>query len=167
MFSGKDVRGSKKLDVKRLILSVIFFASISQATRICTASDWSDADSPSDWAAAKDAELDELRGGFMLDNGMVVDLSLATSVFVNGQEQFSDRFDLADDFSMDQLRGVAVNNSAGNLAISDAGMSNMAVIQNTMDNQLITMVRSIDITLSNIKGLGLSGIESSGFPFAP
>src|SRR5690606_36352995 len=101
--------------------------------------------------------LDELRGGFMLDNGMVIDLSLATSVFINGEERFSDRFVLANDFSIDQLRGAVVNNGPNNLGLSGAGMSNMSLIQNTMDNQIITMMRSIDITISNIKSIDRNG----------
>jgi len=167
MVSGRDIRGPKNFGIQRLILSVIFFASIPQATKICAANDWNSIDSRSGWIVAKDAELDELRGGFMLDNGMVVDLSFATSVFINGQQQFSDHFDLANNFSVDQLRGVVASNGSSNFAMSDAGMSNVAVIQNTMDNQLITMVRSIDITLSNIKGMDLSNVGSPGRGFAP
>ncbi len=151
MISGKDVRGSKNLDVKRLFLSLVFFASLPQAAKICSASDWNDVDSSAAWAAAEDAELDELRGGFVLDNGMVVDLSFATSVFINGQEQFSDRLILASDFSIDQLRGAAVNNGPNNFASSHAAMDNMTLIQNNLDNQIITMMRSIDIMISNLK----------------
>jgi len=167
MISGTDVRRRENFDIARLFLSVVFFASILQATKICSADDGSGGDSLPGWTAAKDAELDRFRGGFMLDNGMVVDLSFATSVFINGQEQFSDRFALANDVSIDQLRGAVVNNGSGSLAMSDAGPGNLAVIQNTMDNQLITMVRSIDIVLSNIKGMDMSGLGSSVRGFAP
>ncbi|WP_434130096.1 hypothetical protein [Methylocaldum sp. GT1BB] len=167
MMSAKDVRASKKFDVMRLVLSVIFLASIPQAIKICAASGQGGVESLPGWTAAEDAELDELRAGFVLDNGMVVDLSLATSVFVNGQEQFSDRFALADDFSIDQLRGVTVNNGPNNFAMSDAGTNNMAVIQNTMDNQIITMMRSIDLTISNLKGMDFNGFGPYGGGFAP
>ncbi|HYE35312.1 hypothetical protein [Methylocaldum sp.] len=167
MISGKDVRVSKSADIKRVALSVIFSTLIVQTTRVCVASDWSSVDSTLGWAAAKDAELDELRGGFVLGNGMVVDLALATSVFINGQERFSDHFQLSNDVSIDQLRQVAVNNGPNNFAMTDAAMNNVAVIGNTLDNQVINLLRSVDITLSNIKGMDLSGLGQSSRGFSP
>lgn len=162
MISGKDVPGLGKFNVRHLVLSVIFFALMPCSIAICTASDETDVG----WAAVENVELDESRAGFVLDNGIVIDLSFATSVFVNGREQFSDRLVLAKDFSLDQLSRPAVNNGSGNLALSDAGLNNMAVIQNTLDNQLITMVRTIDITLSNFKNMNLSAMGPNGRWFA-
>jgi hypothetical protein len=43
----------------------------------------------------------------------------------------------------------------------------MAVIQNTMDNQIITMMRSIDLTISNVKGMDFNGFGPYGGGFAP
>lgn len=165
MVSGKDVRRAKKAGIKRAVLSIIFFALALQAARLYAADDRSATDSGTDWTAAKDAELDELRGGFVLDNGMVIDFSLATSVFVNGQERFSDRFELANNLTLDQLRGAIVNNGPSNFAMTDAAMNNIAVIGNTLDNQAISLLRSVDITLSNIKNM--SGFGQSGHGFAP
>lgn len=165
MMSAKSVRGSKRFDGKPMALTVIVLVLISHAKSLCAAGGHGGIDSFSGWTAAADTELDELRGGFMLDNGMVVDLSFATSVLINGQEQFSDRFVLASDFSIDQLRGAVVNNGPNNFVMSDAAMNNMTIIQNTLDNQLITMMRSIDITISNVKNM--TGLGSSSFGFAP
>lgn len=165
MMSAKNIQGSKWFDNKPMALAAIVLVLSSHAKSLCAAAGQGSIDSFSDWAASADTELDELRGGFMLDNGMVVDLSFATSVFINGQEQFSDRFVLASDFSIDQLRGAVVNNGANNFAMSDAVMNNMTIIQNTLDNQLITMMRSIDITISNVKNV--TGLGSSAFGFAP
>lgn len=162
MISGKDVPGLGKFNVRHVVLSVVCFASVPCSIAICAASDETDPG----WAAVENAELDDSRAGFMLDNGIVIDLSFATSVFINGQEQFSDRLVVAKDFSLDQLSRPAVNNGAGNLALSDAGLNSMAIIQNTMDNQLITMVRTIDITLSNFKNMNLSAMGPNGRWFA-
>src|SRR5690554_5127733 len=153
MMLAKNVQGSKRFRSNPMVLTVIVLLLTSHAASLCAAAGQGSIDSFSGWAAAADTELDELRGGFTLDNGMVVDLSFATSVFVNGQERFSDRFVLPNDFSIDQLRGAVVSNGPNNYVMSDAAMNNMTVIQNTLDNQLITMMRSIDITISNIKNM--------------
>jgi hypothetical protein len=103
-------------------------------------------------AAVSDAELEAARGGFVLDGGMVVNFSIDRRVYQNGVETFASYFESSQDIALLQ------NGSPGIGAQFSDGVLN-AIIQNTMDNQLIETVSQINIELRNAAALeqGLSG----------
>jgi hypothetical protein len=109
------------------------------------------------WAAASDEELQALRGGYDLGNGLVVQLSIDRTIMVNGETRLSESFRLPENFSLQRIRDSLGN--PGSAAAADlAGLSQApAVIQNVLDNQLISHSTVMNITLSNVRNLLVSG----------
>jgi hypothetical protein len=107
-------------------------------------------DQDNNWDRASDEELDALRGGFILPNGMRIDLNLEKIVLLNGNEIFSSFFQLPEDALMLQ-NGVRnmVSDSITTPALS-------SFIQNTLDHQQIRTVTEINIEISNIQNMELN-----------
>jgi hypothetical protein len=101
------------------------------------------------WERASDGELDQLRGGFVLPNGLSIDFSLERIVSLNGAVVSSSFF---------QLPGNALLFQNGNLnQASDLVRAPLAsVIQNSLDNQMIKTMTDINIAVSNFKNLDLN-----------
>ncbi|MGR9013810.1 MAG: hypothetical protein ACU83U_09215 [Gammaproteobacteria bacterium] len=101
------------------------------------------------WARASDSELDQLRGGFVLPNGMNIGFSLERIVSLNGTVVSSSFF---------QLPGNALLLQNGGLNQSPdlVGEGLSSVIQNNVDNQVISSVTDINIAVSNLKNLNLN-----------
>lgn len=101
------------------------------------------------WERASDSELDQLRGGFVLPNGMNIDFSLERISSLNGTVVSSSFFQLPDNTLLSQ-------NGAMNQALDLAGSGLSSVIQNNVDNQIIRTVTDINIVVSNLKNVGLN-----------
>lgn len=101
------------------------------------------------WPRASDSELDKLRGGFVLPNGMTIDFNLERITTLNGSVVFSSFFQLPDNASL--LQNGTLNQSPD---LAGSGFS--SVIQNNVDNQTIRTVTAINIAVSNLKNLDLT-----------
>lgn len=103
----------------------------------------------SNWERASDSELEQLRGGFILPNGLSIDFSLERIVSLNGAVVSSSFF---------QLPGNALLFQNGDLnQASDLVRAPLAsVIQNSLDNQMIKTMTDINIAISNFKNLDLN-----------
>ncbi len=101
------------------------------------------------WERASDDELDRLRGGFVLPNGMNIDFSLARISSLNGAIVSSSFFQLPDNVSLFQ-NGI-LNQSTD---LTGAGLG--SVIQNNLDNQVIRTVTDINIAVSHLKNFDLN-----------
>ena len=102
------------------------------------------------WERASDSELDQLRGGFVLPNGMNIDFSFMRIASINGEQVSSTSFQLPD--SVPLIQNGMLNQAPG-LALSGLG----SVIQNNLDNQIIRTVTDVNIAVSNLKNLDLNG----------
>lgn len=91
---------------------------------------------------ASEAELEAARGGFVLDNGMVINISIDKRVYQNGVETFASYFESPQDLAL--LQGGSTEAGA---QFTDSLLN--SIIQNTMDNQLIETISNIDIELHN------------------
>ncbi|QIB65310.1 hypothetical protein [Kineobactrum salinum] len=89
---------------------------------------------------ASDAELEAARGGFVLDNGMVINISIDKRVYQNGVETFASYFESPQDLAL--LQGGSPDAGA---QFTDSLLN--SIIQNAMDNQLIETISNIDIEL--------------------
>ncbi|HRQ05176.1 MAG TPA: hypothetical protein PK580_04350 [Nitrosomonas halophila] len=102
-------------------------------------------DSDNNWERATDDELDELRGGFILPNGVRIDLNLEKIVLLNGNELFSSYFQAPKDT-------LLLQNGIQNLVADSVITPSMgSFIQNTLDNQQIRTITEINIEISNLK----------------
>lgn len=91
---------------------------------------------------ASDAELAASRGGFVLDNGTVINISIDKRVYQNGVETFSSYFE-----SPQEL--VSLRSGSADIGTEFVDSLLNSIIQNTMDNQLIETISKIDIELRN------------------
>ncbi len=100
-----------------------------------------------EWSRATDVELEALRGGFILPNGVRIDLSLEKFIHLNGNELYSSFF---------QLPGEGVTLQAGvqNLVSDAIVMPEFStIIQNSLDSQQIEALTKINIEISNLQGI--------------
>lgn len=101
------------------------------------------------WERASDGELDQLRGGFVLPNGINIDFSLERISTLNGTVVSSSFFQLPENASLFQ-------NGTMNQTPDLAGAGLSSVIQNNVDNQIIKTVTDINIAVSNLKNMNLN-----------
>ncbi|WP_166424271.1 hypothetical protein [Paraglaciecola sp. 20A4] len=96
------------------------------------------------WQAVDESTLAELRGGFVLGNGVIVDLNFQKSIFRNGELASHAYFQTPQDFTLlskDEfsLQSILPNNTLN------------TVLQNTLDNQTLSAITNIDITIKNLE----------------
>ena len=101
---------------------------------------------------ATNDELDALRGGFVLPNGVNLDFSIEKIILINGVVASSASFQLTENMSSLQNMSV-VQNGLQNVAPALQGSTLGSVVQNNMDNQTISNLNTINIELSNVKSL--------------
>lgn len=136
------------LDPKILLALGILIAALSLGT------------AQADELYASDQELQEARAGLMLPNGVMIDFSWERSVAINGVERYASAFSLPKDFSLDRLRPSPIGINANNIAPSESLAPNMSFIRNTLDNQLISNLTNINITVSHLRNLDLSNLTN-------
>lgn len=101
---------------------------------------------------ASDEELDVLRGGFVLPNGMTVNISINQDVFRNGIRTHTSYFELPETF-------LSIRPSQSASANPVSGDAIGSITQNALNNQLIEIMRIVDIELLNVTN---SGLDISG-----
>lgn len=133
----------------RFILAILLMASMSNHIMAEKRIVEHDADHFNYWPRATDEELEQLRGGFILSNGVRIDLSLEKLVFLNDQAMHSSFFQLPKD-------GFLLQNGAENVVSDVVTPSLSSVIQNSLDDQVIRTVTEINIEVSNLQNLDLN-----------
>lgn len=104
-----------------------------------------------EWERATDEELAALRGGFILPNGIHIDMSLEKFIHLN-----------------DVLIHASSIQYPGEGAVLQAGMQNMIAnsvtipevstyVQNALDGQHIEALTKINIEVSNVRGVMANG----------
>ncbi len=99
-----------------------------------------------EWQRATDYELEKLRGGFTLPNGIVLDISIDRVILVNDRLVSSTVFNISEN-------NFKLQNGLQNIATSWSGSGLGAIIQNNLDNQSIKTINTINIGISNLKNL--------------
>ncbi len=100
------------------------------------------------WARATDDELAQQRGGFVLPNGVKIDISLERTIFLNDVETVSTFFQFPEN-------GVLLQNGNENLAPDSIGSSLSSVLQNNLDDQLIRAINELNIEISDLQSADL------------
>lgn len=115
----------------------------------CTASNMALAQNVDDlaWEQVPDSELGELRAGFVLDNGMVVNIRFDKQLFVNGDPVSQTYFDSAD--------------AMGQQIASFSGDDLNTVLQNSLNDQVLSSVTQMDISISNLAPVQQSMVQSA------
>ena len=117
-------------------------------------------------------QLDQMRGGFSIGDGLDVSFGFTQTGAVNGVEQFSNSFSIdsmasgVDGVDMSNMNSVVLQNGSGNFVGPDVldslASSFGSIIQNTLDDQVISTTTIYDISLHNVPGTlqGLSGEQA-------
>jgi len=100
------------------------------------------------WHKVSDTRLAFSRGGFILPNGVIVDISFEKLLFRNGEQTASSYFETANNqYLVDD----------GKLNIP--GLSNdlfQSIIQNDLDNQTLQTINNINIDIKNLNNINLT-----------
>ncbi len=99
------------------------------------------------WARATDDELAQQRGGFVLPNGMIIDISLERVFFLNGVETVTSYFQFGEN-------GVLLQNGSEHMAPDSIG-SFSSVIQNSLDDQAIKAINEFNIEIGGLQNVDL------------
>lgn len=118
------------------------------------------------------AELDSMRGGFSVGEGLDVAFGFTQTGSVNGVDQFSNSFKIDSvgsglgNVDMSNMNSVLLQNGSGNI-VSSGVLNSLSdtfgnVIQNTLDDQVISTTTVFDISLQNVSGTlqGLHGEQA-------
>lgn len=115
------------------------------------------------------SELDDLRGGFSIGDGMDIAFGFSQTGSINGVDQFSNSFSIDsvasgfDNVDMSNMNSVLLQNGSGNfvsLSVLDSLSDSFGnIIQNTLDDQVISTTTTFDISLQNMPGTlqGMAG----------
>lgn len=117
-------------------------------------------------------ELDSMRGGFRIGTGLGVSFGFAQTGSINGVEQFKNSFTIDSvgsgfqNVDMSNMNSVLLQNGNGNF-VSTSVLDSLAdsfgnIIQNTLDDQVISTTTIYDISLQNVPGTlqGLAGEQA-------
>ncbi|MFT7007749.1 MAG: hypothetical protein ACJAXJ_002286 [Colwellia sp.] len=94
------------------------------------------------WLQVSDTILAYSRGGFILPNGVIVDISFEKRIFRNGEETSSSYFETPSNLNL-------VKNGKLNIP----GVSNtlfQSIVQNDLDNQTLQTINNINIDIKNL-----------------
>lgn len=101
------------------------------------------------WTPVTNDQLDSLRGGFILPNGITVDISIEKQVFTNGIETYSSFFKTPDNHLLVKEGQLNFSSTIGNSLLS-------SVIQNDLDNQTIRALNTINIDIKHLNNVTLN-----------
>lgn len=96
-----------------------------------------------EWQPVSEATLSSLRGGFVLSNGLVVDINVEKSIFQNGVLTSHSYFQSPQNINLD--KGEFNFNSV----LPDSTFN--TVLQNTLDNQTLSTLKNIDVTIKHLE----------------
>ena len=102
-----------------------------------------------------DDELDDMRGGFIASNGMIIDFAFSTNTLVNGQLVNQVLLNSADQSaisttSLQNIIQIGEGNSAFNDAIDLTSLPNvLTIVQNNLNDLTIQQVNLLDLSIKN------------------
>ncbi len=118
------------------------------------------------WAAASSDELETQRGGFQLENGVTIDISVARTVAINGVVEYTSDLKLPANMTMEEVRQSIANSVTSHVNSGVATANGVQVIRNTLDNQVITNMTTMNIVVSNLRQLENAGAQGAYLPAA-
>lgn len=107
------------------------------------------------WYAVSDTKLENLRAGFVLSNGVIVDISFEKRVFINDVERSNSYFQTPQNVSL-------VKNGELNISSDFQDSLFQSVIQNNLDNQILKTIHTINIDIKNL-GNAKNALNNSDF----
>ncbi|RKP56341.1 hypothetical protein D7S86_08040 [Pararobbsia silviterrae] len=131
-------------------------------------------DASGEWTEARvsDANLDTMRGGFDIGDGLQVAFGIERAVFVNGQLVTTTSFNIPNiaQMTVPQAQMLAqalgtttvVQNGAGNVAPNViTGGAAATIVQNTLNNQTIKALTTINAAVNTLAQFKASNLQST------
>ena len=115
-----------------------------------------------DWPAVGSAELDGMRGGFSTDAGLQISFGIQRSVYINGNLVTATNVNIQDIGNFTSEQAKILSTAIGTVNLIQNGPANTfqqepmshavaaTVIQNTLNNQNIKSLTSIDTTVNSL-----------------
>lgn len=98
-----------------------------------------------------DAELDGLRGGFVLGNGTIIDFAFTSTTFLDGQSVNEVSLNSIDSSALDNdfLKSI-VQFGSNNKVLESGSLPNaITIVQNSFDNVKIQQFNILDLSVKN------------------
>jgi len=128
------------------------------------------------WMAVSDNKLDDLRGGFDLGSGLLVNFGITRAVYVNGDLVTQTTLDFGNLTSLSPAQAAQLNAQLRTLNLVQTGPGNMVdpavavgpggtIVQNTLNDQRIanqTIINASSNAMSTIKGLNSMATITEG-----
>jgi hypothetical protein len=145
--------------LKGFFINVLLLVTLMMKPYIVLATDnvqdFYESSNKNQWYPVSKNELASLRGGFVLPNGIVVDISFDKRIFQNGVMTFSSYFESPANMSL-------ANNGEFNLVADLTDSILQSVIQNNLDDQTLTTINTINVGIKNLNTADLT-LSSSEF----
>ncbi len=125
------------------------------------------------WRTVSDGRLDLIRGGFDLGRGLLASFGLSRQVFVNGTRISSASVEIPDMANITQGQAGALRAAAGGTYVVQLGPGNSidpasfsqataaTVIQNTLNDQNIQSLTTLDVKVNNMNLLHSINLANS------
>lgn len=126
-----------------------------------------------DWTPVSEDTLDDMRGGFDLGNGLVASFGIARAVYVNGNLVTSTSFNIPDISRITTTQAAAMNAALNSVSLTQVGPNNTftpgalgqttaaTVIQNTLNNQNIQSITTINTSVNSQNALRQANFQSA------
>lgn len=115
------------------------------------------------WTAVSSDDLDQMRGGFDLGNGLEASFGIERAVYVNGNLVTSTSFNIPDISHITTAQATAMQDALGTLSLTQIGPNNTfdppkvpgqttaaTVIQNSLSNQNIQSITTINASVNSL-----------------
>lgn len=133
------------MNVRIFLCILIFFILIKSNLTLATTYerlDYKNTVNVSQWSVVSDTNLDKLRGGFVLPNGLIVNISFDKRILQNGDEIFHSFFQLPENINLTTNDEFDTSPLLDNNTIQ-------SIVQNHLDNQNISSISLINIDIKN------------------
>jgi hypothetical protein len=117
-------------------------------------------DAVAGWTPVGEDTLDQTRGGFDLGNGLVASFGIDRAVYVNGNLVTSTSFNVPDIAHMTAAQATAMQTALSTVQVTQVGPNNTfnpgvigsgaTVIQNTLNNQNIQSITTINTSTNSL-----------------
>lgn len=118
-------------------------------------------DAVAGWSPVGEDTLDQTRGGFDVGNGLVASFGIDRAVYVNGNLVTTTSFNVPDIAHMTAAQATAMQTALGTVLVTQVGPNNSlnpsalgsgggTVIQNTLNNQHIQSITTINTSVNSL-----------------
>jgi len=150
----------KKIQVITLRMIVIVAFIMMSSSLVSATSQGNEAFDQSlaieEWRKVSDTKLASSRGGFILPNGVIIDISFEKRIFRNGEQTSSAYFQIPNNLNLiknGQLNSTELANKSSNQIANSLFQS---IIQNDLDNQTLQTINNINIDIKNLNNINLT-----------